>query len=546
MNEEFPSLTEDVLYCHRNGLLEDELGRVIFNNWKHGICDETIAKMFVKRKAKHKYRQAFYGVIPFKTPKLPTGDYVLGFDEKGSELFSYIQYLNAHTLTIAGSGAGKTTASYFKIMQIVPRIPGAWMFDLMKREFGVMRPISSKNGENLITLPGRSLKINPLQLPVGVEMSDWIPRIADMLIEVLELPARASKLLQAKLFPLYNQFEKQNLFPTLYDLFEKIKASKEANHQARIAILDSLEPILLSLTPKVLAYRQGWTTEILARKHICFELAGLSEVDKNLLLNTLILSEFTSRIARGISNPKMNLWICLDEAQRICNSSSRASAIASQIGLIRGTGIGMDLSLQGMEGVLPQISSNSAVKILGRCGSMDNYATAGRNMGLNSEQIHWAQMNLEPGLFICQLGEGKWRYPFIYRIPPTNLKRTDIGCQNNIDNLSGIPTVYASEFEIWGQTPEIHLPDENQIFDSEQELGFCKAVAQNPMQPSSTYPKIAGISSKNAKKIREQLVLKGFIKEHKLDSGGRGRSTLLLEILPAGFVAIQKYEGEIL
>ena len=45
-----------------------------------------------------------------------------------------------------------------------------------------------------IVLPGRALKINPLQLPVGVELSDWIPRIADMLIEVLELPARARQI----------------------------------------------------------------------------------------------------------------------------------------------------------------------------------------------------------------------------------------------------------------------------------------------------------------------------------------------------------------
>lgn len=546
MNNDFSSLTQNVIYCHKNGLLEDETGKAIIDIFQSGVCDDVIAGMFERRASKHKFQQAFYGTVPYKTPKLKDGDYILGAGENREELRSFIQFLNAHSLTVAGSGAGKTTASYFKILQIVPRVSGTWLFDLRKREFGILKPYLSKAGADIIILPGRSLKVNPLQLPVGVEVSDWLPRVADMLIEVLELPARASKLLQATLFPLYRKFESQNLFPTLYDLFKQIRESKDANHQAKIAILDSLEPVLLSLGPKVLAYRQGWSTEILADKRICFELAGLSEVDKNLILNSLILSEFTSRIARGISNPKMNLWICLDEAQRLCSSSSRTSAIASQIGLVRGTGIGLDLSVQGMDGVLPQIVSNTATKVMGRCGSMTDYTAAGHSMGLNVEQIQWAQINLEPGLFIGQLGEGQWRYPFVFRIPPMNLKRAAIIQQSN--TLSNIPTVYAPEFDTWGLVPEVGTTARKKLsmFDSKQEFLFCKAVAVHPMQASSTYHKLAGISSKTATNVRQQLVSKGFIREHTLDSGDRGRSSILLEVLPKGTKAINEHqEGQI-
>jgi len=445
---------------------------------------------------------------------------------------------------VASSGAGKTTAYYFNILQVAPRVPGMWLFDLRKREFAILKPYLARLGINLIILPGRSLRINLLQLPIGVEVSDCIPRVADMLIEVLGLPQRASKLLQAKLFILYRKFEGKNSYPTLFDLFEEIKKDKKTNHPARTAILDSLEPVLLSLGPQVLAYRCGWTTAELASRPICFELAGLSEVDKNLILNSLILSEFTSRIARGVSNPKLSLLICLDEAQRICSSSNHTSAIAGQIGLVRGTGIGLDLSVQSMDGVLPQIVSNTATKVLGRCGSMADYVAAGRSMGLNAEQIQWAQMNLEPGLFIGQLGEGPWRYPFCFRIPPMNLKRAATNQEPNIGTLSNIPTVYAPEFDTWGLVPELSTAAmKPSMFDNEQEFLFCKAIADHPMRASSIYPKLAGISSKTATKVRQQLVSKGFIGEHTLDSGGRGRSSILLEVLPAGIEAIKEYQG---
>lgn len=419
---------------------------------------------------------------------------------------------------------------------------------MRKREFAGLKPALARLGVNLIRLPGRSLKWNPLQLPKGVEISDWVPRVADMLIEVFELPSRASKLLQVKLFPLYRTFKKTNESPTLFDLFNAIKNSTDSNFQARTAILDSLEPVLLSLGPGVLAYRQGWSTYDLAKYLICFEFAGLSEIDKNLLLNSFVLSEFTSRISRGISNPIMDLYLVLDEAQRICSGSAQSSAIANQIGLVRGTGIGIDFSTQSYDGILAQFISNTATKILGRCGSGADYAAAGKHMGLNAEQIHWAQMNLEPGLFVGQLGQGSWRYPFVFRVPQVTIPLvTHPQTGSDTSPLDGLKTVYAQEFDQWGMVPEFHSPAPAELpkdapFANDQEYRFCKAVADNPMKNSTAYAKLARVSPKSVKQIRQQLLAKRYIAQHTLDSAGQGRSSLLLEILPEGTTAIANHE----
>ena len=545
MKAKFSPLTEDVLYCLRNGLLEDELGQAISQIWDNGVCDEKIANMFKKRVSKHQFQQAFYGIIPFKTPKLTKGDYVIGIDKNGRELLSFIQFLNANSLTVASAGAGKTNNSSHKILQIAPYVKGLFLFDLRKREFVKLKPLLAQQGIILTILTKQCLYLNPIQLPLQVTVSDWVPRISDVLVQVLELPPRASKLLQAKLFILYGKFDAdKNINPTLYDLFEEIKKDTGSNHQARTAILDALKPVLLSLGPKVLAYRCGWPSHELAKKHLNFALGGCSETDKNLILNSTIVSEFTSRIAGGVSNPRMDLLIFVDESQRLCSSSNQYSAIADLIGLVRGTGIGLDLSLQSTHQLLPEVISNTATKILGRSGSMADYSSIGHSMGLSSEQIRWAQMNLKPGTFIAQMGEGPWRYPFIFKVPLIKCPKSLSDDFYDDNPLPHVKTVYANEFDKWGQVLEINLPVENEspFFDSEQEYSFCKAVTEHPMQASSLYPKLAGISSKSAKQVRKQLVVKNYIREHTLDSGGRGRSSILLEALTKGIKAVRGHE----
>ncbi len=546
MSGDLSALANTVLYCHHHGLLEDDLGQSMFEIYNAGVCDSEIIGLFEQRVASHKHKQAFFGVVPFKSPKLTRGDHLLGCDENKRELYSRIQYLNAHSLTVAGSGSGKTTRSYFNILQVALHILGLWLFDLRKREFACLQESLSQLGVTLRCLPGRSIKFNPLQLPKGVTPENWAPRITTTLVDTLELPQRASKLLHSQLIGLYQRCPSQDLWPTLYDLFEAIKQAKEANHQARQAVLDSLEPVLLSLGPKVLAYRRGWSAQDLAQEKLVFELAGLSETDKNLLLNSIVLSEFTSRIARGVSNTQMNLWICLDEAQRLCSAKNQTSPIADLIGLIRGTGIGLDLSVQSCHDLLPTVMSNTSTKVLGRCGSMADYAAAGHSMGLTSEQIQYAQMTLKPGLFIGQLGEGPWRYPFQFSVPLVlPRRRTQV-----VDSSPDWPVVEATEFIRWGQpivvtskpVPNKPEPDKT-LFSSERAHRFCKAVVENPMQPSSTYPKLAGISPKDAKEIRTELIAAGYLKENRFDKGGRGRSSLLLEPLPRGIEAVRNYEG---
>ena len=106
-----------------------------------------------------------------------------------------------------------------------------------------------------------------------------------------------------------------------------------------------------------------------------------------------------------------------------------------------------------------------------------------------------------------------------------------------------MPLVRAIEFFDTGETGAVVGPTASSSFADEREYGFCKAVVDHPLQPSSRYPKLAGVSSKAAVKLRQVLVEKGFIREQIVDSGGRGRSTILLEPLETARAALAEHES---
>ena len=108
---------------------------------------------------------------------------------------------------------------------------------------------------------------------------------------------------------------------------------------------------------------------------------------------------------------------------------------------------------------------------------------------------------------------------------------TDSEADESIKSLISGKVLPATEFLGLYSTGRTKADLANDGSYSTTELKLLKAIVENPMQPSSKYPSLARISPNTFQKFRPILINKGLIREHKLESGGRGRSTVVLEPL---------------
>ena len=122
------------------------------------------------------------------------------------------------------------------------------------------------------------------------------------------------------------------------------------------------------------------------------------------------------------------------------------------------------------------------------------------------------------------------------------MKRRPIQDALGLEELLALPVVPAADHDgpvAEGQGPGVESVP---VLDSERAYRICKAIVDHPLRPSSEYPPLAGISPRTVQPIRARLVEAGLVREHTVESGGRGRPPVLLEALPAAIEAIRNYE----
>ena len=548
-NDVLNDIDKKILLGRQLGVFNDPLGRKLLQLYGNGILDPWAIGQINKRVDKQLRKEAFSN-LPFKRPQLNSGELILGADENSRQpIKAFIQYLNAGSLLVANTGSGKTTLVSFYAIQIANYVKGMWLVDLRKKEFRLLMPGFAQKGINLTVVRSRKFKINPLQVPLKVDPYEYASTIADVLVKVLNLPPRASVLLSSTIIKLYKEFNVLNggtKYPTLFHLFEAVRNSKTANSQARQAILDNLEAILLAFGTEMLGYYRGWPVHELAKRHIAFELTGQPEAGKDLVINYLVASELISRISQGISNRGMDLWMSIDEGQRLFSQHRESTgyggnSITDLAGLVRGIGTGLFISVLNPDDLSNKIPAITSTKIMGRCGSIGGYQAAGQFMGLNKEQVFWCAHHMVPGMFVGQVGEGSWRYPFLFRVPKMKQLKivTDYQADESLKSLDDLD-VDPVEFSNWSAIEYINVDgtskNASQLTDTEYRL--LKAIVENPMLPSSSYVKLAKISPNTLRKLRPILIAKGFIREHIEDPSNRGRSTRIWEPLEAGKDAI--------
>ena len=135
---------------------------------------------------------------------------------------------------------------------------------------------------------------------------------------------------------------------------------------------------------------------------------------KQVLLEPILYSLLQHEIEKGLVNAPMSLFVGFEDSQRFFDAqgvSGDITPIDELAGIVRGTGKGLAVIVQTMNGLSRKLVPNLATKIMGRMGSQEDYARLGADLAMSREQLDWARRRLKPGQFIVQVSEGEHREP---------------------------------------------------------------------------------------------------------------------------------------
>lgn len=531
----------NVCLCREHDALDDAVGQRLAFAWEHGVVDPLIARMIKTRAEKVRRSIEFGTALPFRKARTEGGDFNVGKNLDGTRICRPLEMLAAGGCLAGNSGSGKTNALKFYLLQIVCFV-FAWAFELYKKELRHLVPLMSALGRAVSVVQAADIKLNPLQADT-VDPRTHLNFTTDLLGRELGLGERAASILFQTCSSLYRKFGifdgQKDHWPTLFDAWEDVYAERGLNAAARDSLLNRLGSFLMQISPDCAAYRFGWTATALAEHSIFFELGKASELVKQVVVDTLLFSLFAARVESGIPNSPLRLVVAVEDGQRFFSSRPNATGIPVMdelLSVTRGCGIAVLALVQTLIGVSRRLMANLSFKAMGRLGVAQDYELMGNDLSMSAEQVAWAKRTVGMGKFVGQFAEGHWREPFPFTVPKIDAPPvfTDDDAKRSLSTLAAIRTVPAPEFARWQPFHSVELSSEPAAVApelSKGELAFLAAVVASPGLPSSEYSKIAGISGKRCIEIRKRLIDLGYIREHELATGGRGRTSIILEPL---------------
>jgi hypothetical protein len=553
--------TLDLLYAKKWSLLLDDEGRAIDQCFRHDCAYAFERDLLAKRIRSHRVEME---ECPFAKPReLNEGEFILGFTQRGTPIKIPFSHMGAPSLIIGSTGSGKTTTARYWSLQAGLLCRGAFFIDSRKTEMRVLQPAYKQLGVSLAVVNAYDMKLNPLQVPDGVDPRSYAPNAVDALVSGLRLPPGGRKVFHQALHHLYQTrgiFDGNTTnYPTLFELRDFVWSAKMFHAQTRDSVVTTLDPVLMSLR-STLAYRRGWSTDDLAKRKTVFEFNTCSETSKDLLANTLIMPQFVSRVAKSYSNVQPNLFIYVDEGSSFIENDE--GTISQWIGLIRGVGLSLLISNQSAVTISQRVLSNIPNRFIAQCSSFADLNVLATSVGLDADQKRYLSLNLKPGLLMGSLGQGDWRHPFLFTTPL--LKQSHGTTQvDDVANreLDSLPVVPAPEFDDWqpewARREVIRTKDGSPVLPSPigldsappadcllkpDELWLLQGIVDNPCQPVSFYPGKVHMSKRTVHRLRKALVAKQLIQEQPMQISGRGRPSILLAPTPQALALLKESE----
>ncbi len=386
-----------------------------------------------------------------------------------------------HCLIAGQTGVGKTTLLNLIFAQGLQLGNQAWLFVRAKDT----RSLLYLNNQILVTSFDGNIKFNPLN-PNGIEVYDYCNIFADVFIQSQSLYDGTKNYLIECLSFLYEQFEKLNSVPSLFDLYGYIKSQSHPRYSRASGYQDSainrLGGMLAGPLGKVFDCSKGHE-EFLLDHHCIFEIENLTRQQQIFIVNLLITKLFRHKLSASTE-----YWsLCgIDDGNLLFDTALERRPdqgmpiIHDLLSTVRKSKINVFCCTQTPHQIGSSIHSNSAVKIMFSLANALDTDFMFRCIGaMTPEQKEYCHILAERQIVIKN--SLRFQAPIVGVIPEiqqfSDVSDHDVR-MNNEYLLSFLPAVVARY-----QPREQEFSDSNPTQPAQEEVTPDQKQAQKPAAP---------------------------------------------------------------
>ena len=300
--------------------------------------------------------------------------------------------LNQHMLVTGMTGTGKTSLLLSIIIQVILLSVNVLVFDYGKKDYRILKRIDDI--KDLVVIPAKEFMINFLQVPPWVNPQEWAVIVINVFTKYFDLLSGSVSFLLNYLIELYKDygvFKDSGIYPTFYDLFDKIRYSSVRgfrSSQIKDTVLSRIE-VLLSLFGKAFSHSKAVHVDWIAANNCVFEMSALIESVARFYTAMIIMGIFAIRISTGMRGNILQNLVVMDESQslfpKIGNYNIPRSPLSQILAQSREVGIGFILANQSTD-LDPGVFQNTRCKVTFNLGNGDDIRKISKAMSLTPDQ----------------------------------------------------------------------------------------------------------------------------------------------------------------
>jgi len=449
--------------------------------------------------------------------------------------------LTKHMILCSRTGGGKSTVTRRIIQEVLQihdssptREPNLVYFDVKDDCLPLV-----KNHPDLVYLPWKKLRFNPLRPPPGMERKDWWMLFAEGCGFNFKIYLPGVNFILEYLDELAEK--NPSKLPTMKDFYDLMTDHHEVTPKRveYFSVMFNRIRTLISILGENMDCEVGLPLERLIAKPVILSLSKLRTAEQEWLITIILTWIYAYHLVqKKRGEERLRLLVICDECHRIWGSHLETSQVSEEMGMpvlslfptqFRDFGVGL-IGTTNMPGLISQsFWSNSSIKMVSSLSSGYDVWKTSEALGLDEEQTE----------AIYKLKRGEW----IVRTPdqPEAFMVTtpDYPVDWNIDEK-------IVERRLRENFPELFLEDLKVRASKPEQFAYPSSNARDLLFHVARFP-LKGISTRYAelnfgihgKAIKDELVRKGFAREAELPLGAN-RPTKFLVPTPAGLEFLRR------